>query len=189
MPHHDLKLVRFDCAELRPYHRNPRRGDVEAITRSLEINGQYRPIVVNLGTTTGRPLEVLAGNHTLAAAKTLQWSQIDAVTVDVDDMEAARIVAADNRTADLGSYDNDLLIELLGELEGLDGTGYTQDDIDALTGADWGGDSADLFDPDTTEDKYREQYGVTVICRDEDHQRTIYERLHAEGLEVRVVTV
>lgn len=132
MPSHDLKLVRFDLTELTPYHRNPRRGDVEAITRSLEINGQYRPIVVNLGTRTTRPLEVLAGNHTLAAAKALGWAQIDAVTVDVDDMEAARIVAADNRTADLGGYDNDLLIELLGELEGLDGTGYTQDDIDSL---------------------------------------------------------
>lgn len=103
MPSHDLKLVRFDLTELTPYHRNPRRGDVEAITRSLEINGQYRPIVVNLGTRTTRPLEVLAGNHTLAAAKALGWAQIDAVTVDVDDMEAARIVAADNRTADLGA--------------------------------------------------------------------------------------
>lgn len=157
MPHHNLRLVRFDCAELRPYHRNPRRGDVEAITRSLEINGQYRPIVVNLGTTTGRPLEVLAGNHTLAAAKALQWSQIDAVTVDVDDMEAARIVAADNRTGDLGGYDNDLLIELLGELEGLDGTGYTDDDLS---------DMLDLAEGPPTLDELADEYGDP---RDDDN--------------------
>ena len=112
-PVHALDVERYHPDELRPYHRNPRLGDVEAIARSLEVNGQYRPIVVNLGRHTGRPLEVLAGNHTLAAARHLGWDRIAATTVDVDDMEAARIVAADNRTADLGGYDDDVLLALL----------------------------------------------------------------------------
>ncbi len=34
---------------------------------------------------------------------------------------------------------------------------------------------------------YREQYGVIVLCEDEVHQRQIYERLHADGLRVKVV--
>ena len=51
-----LQLVDYYVDELTSYHRNPRRGDVETIVRSLEVNGQYRPIVVNLGTRTGRPL-------------------------------------------------------------------------------------------------------------------------------------
>ena len=131
-PQHPLDVERYHPDELRPYHRNPRLGDVEAIARSQEVNGQYRPIVVNLGRHTGRPLEVLAGNHTLAAAKHLGWAKIAATTVDVDDMEAARIVAADNRTADLGGYDDAVLIGLLQELPDLDGTGYTEDDLDDL---------------------------------------------------------
>ena len=49
---------------LRPYARNPRRGDVATIVESLRANGQYRPIVVRSSTR-----EVLAGNHTLAAAR------------------------------------------------------------------------------------------------------------------------
>ena len=105
--------------ELSPYHRNPRRGNVDAIAESLQVNGQYRPVVVNVGTHTGRPLEVLAGNHTLAAAKQLGWKYITATTVDVDDLAAARIVAADNRTADLGDYDDQILVELLQQLAGL----------------------------------------------------------------------
>ena len=45
---------------------------------------------------------------------------------------AARIVAADNRTADLGGYDERLLAELLGDLPDLAGTGYTEDDLHRL---------------------------------------------------------
>lgn len=126
------RLIEYGPEELAPYHRNPRRGDVDAIAASLRRNGQYRPIVVNLGTHTGRPLEVLAGNHTLAAARQLGWDRIAATTVDVDDHQAARIVAADNRTADLGGYDDDVLLELLQELPDLEGTGYNDDNLTRL---------------------------------------------------------
>lgn len=36
---------------------------------------------------------------------------------------------------------------------------------------------------------YKEQYGVIVICRDEKEQQEIYERLRAEGLTLKIVTV
>ena len=54
--------------QLHTHHQNPRRGDVQAIADSLRVNGHFRPIVVNKGTHTGRPMEVLAGNHTIMAA-------------------------------------------------------------------------------------------------------------------------
>ena len=131
-PTHNLETVDYHPDELSPYHRNPRRGDIPAIMESLRVNGQYRPIVVNLGRQTGRPLEVLAGNHLLAAARELGWTTITAATIDVTDAEAARIVAADNRTADLGDYDTDALLSLLRDLDGLEGTGYDDDDLDLL---------------------------------------------------------
>ena len=95
-------LETYRLADLRPYHAI---GDPEAIRAALRImdrTGQYRPIVVNAGTKTGRYREVLAGNHTLAAALKLGWSHLAGSVVDVDDDTAARIVAADNRTAELG---------------------------------------------------------------------------------------
>lgn len=85
-----LALVEYHPDELNPYHANARRGDLAAIARSLETNGQYRPIVVNLGRHTGRPLEVLAGNHTLAAARQLGWTKIAATTERIDAIKAAR---------------------------------------------------------------------------------------------------
>lgn len=135
MAAHDLATTQAPVAELRTYHRNPRRGNTQVIAQSLRVNGQYRPIVVNAGTHTGRPGEVLAGNHTLMAARDLGWEHVAAVTVDVDDDQAARIVAADNRTSDLGEYDDRLLLELLADLPDLDGTGYDPGDIAALEAA------------------------------------------------------
>lgn len=142
-PIHDLATSREPVAELRTFHRNPRRGDVDAIARSLAVQGQYRPIVVNRGTFTLRRNEVLAGNHTLKAARELGWSHITVCWVDVDDDQAARIVAADNRTADLGGYDDAVLADLLGDLDSLDGTGYTDSDLAALLAPDEGDDDPD----------------------------------------------
>lgn len=122
------------------FHKNPRQGDLAAIEGSLRANSQYKPIVVNRGTHTGRPLEVIAGNHTLMAIRNLtekhpddeRWHNVLVHYVDVDDDRAARIVAADNRTAQLGSFDDRLLLELLSDLEDLDGTGYDNDDLAEL---------------------------------------------------------
>lgn len=184
-----IALVKFDVTELTPYYKNPRRGDVNKIARSLDVNSQYRPIVVNLGTHTGRPLEVLAGNHTLAAAKQLGWASIDATTVDVDDLAAARIVAADNRTADLGSYDDEQLIELLEMLaegdEGLEGTGYTDDDLAALLNADVDEEPNDSG----AIDDYSERFELVVECRDETAQAKLFEQLSREGWTCRLLTL
>ncbi|MFF4509401.1 ParB/RepB/Spo0J family partition protein [Streptomyces sp. NPDC001401] len=118
--------------ELVPYHRNPRTGDLDSITESLSINGQYRPIVVNRGTLTGRPGEILAGNHTFKAAKQLGWDKIAVTWLDVDEDAAAKIVIVDNRTNDLAGYDSVLLADILTELPDLQGTGYDQDQLDHL---------------------------------------------------------
>lgn len=119
-------------SRLRLYARNPRRGDVEAIKESLRLNGQYRPIVVNRGSATGREHEVLAGNHTLRAARELGWNKIDATYVDVDDEQARRIVLVDNRTNDLASYDLEELLAELEALPSLEGSGYDSTALDDL---------------------------------------------------------
>jgi ParB-like chromosome segregation protein Spo0J len=112
--------------------QNPRRGRVDQIAESLTKHGQYRPIVVNIGTHTGRKNEVLAGNHTLIAARNLGWEKIDVGMIDVDEKMAKSIIAADNRLSDLGEYDDKALAELLSGLDDLTGTGYSDDDLAAL---------------------------------------------------------
>lgn len=129
-----IQYESLPVAELNSFEGNPRRGDVAKIAESLEVRGQYRPIVVNRGTHTGRAMEVLAGNHTLAAAREIGWVSIAAGIVDVDEQTARSIVVADNRLADLGDYDEKALAELLDGLDSI-GTGYTDEEIDALVAA------------------------------------------------------
>lgn len=119
--------------ELQPHPRNPRHGDVKVIAESLRVNGQYRPIVVSSDDV------ILAGNHTYRAALSLGWSTIAVVRVPFhsDSAEAARIMVADNRASDLGTYDDAALLELLQELteetaDALSGTGYSDEDLEQL---------------------------------------------------------
>lgn len=121
----EVKTVALSA--LKTYHNNPRKGNVEVIADSLAAFGQYKPITVNKKTN-----EILAGNHTFEAAKKLGWTDISVAYVDVDEDTAARIVAIDNRAADLGTYDDEKLFDLLSELEDLAHTGYTADSFDDL---------------------------------------------------------
>jgi len=159
--------------ELNLYDRNPRQGDVQAIKASMLANGIFRPIVVNRGTHTGKPNQVLAGNHSLKAMRELtednpddtRWSMVNVWMVDVDEEHAAKIVLADNRTADLGSYDNEELIGLMEGLQGdLDGTGYDEDDLAILLDMTAGPDSLDDLEDEFGEPE-DDDFWITVRLR------------------------
>lgn len=134
----------FAPDEVKQFHRNPRKGNLSLIKDSLEASGQYRPIVVNKGTHTGRENEVLVGNHTARAILELgrenpndtRWASITAYVIDVDDEAANRIVLADNKTSDNATYDQETLLGLLESVDhDLDGTGYDYDELDELMDA------------------------------------------------------
>lgn len=119
--------VQVRINDLTPYPQNPRRGDIQAIAESLSYHGQFKPIVVNKRNNT-----ILAGNHTYKAAKRLGWKHISVVYVDVEPIEARRIMLADNRINDLASYNEGLLETVLKTFDDLNGTGFTEGDIKAL---------------------------------------------------------
>ena len=116
--------IAIDSVKL--YPDNPRHSDVKALVESLKANGQYKPIVVQKSSNF-----ILAGNHIWQAAKQLNWQKIAIVYADVDDIQAKKIVLADNRLADLGTYDTNKLLELLGDIP-LEGSGYSAADVDDL---------------------------------------------------------
>jgi ParB-like chromosome segregation protein Spo0J len=126
-----MKIIKAKIDTLVPHPQNVRQGDVGAIVESLRVHGQYRPIVVQAGTK-----HILAGNHTWKAAKALDWKEIEAVEVDVDDEQALRILLIDNRANDLATYNDSALAELLKQLADseaeLKGTGFDGDDLDDL---------------------------------------------------------
>jgi hypothetical protein len=108
-------LQPIDSVRLHP--RNPRIGDIAKITDSIKANGFFGYIVAQESTSY-----CLIGNHRLQAAIQLGLTEIPTVWVDVDDAEALRILLDDNRTSDLGTYDEQKLTALLESLPSLDGT-------------------------------------------------------------------
>lgn len=118
--------------QVKPLEGNPRRGDVEAIKASYARFGQRKPIVAR---KKGRSKvgEILAGNHQYQAAVALEWDEIAVLWVKDDDNDAKAFALADNRTHDLGYYDSDALAALMQDVD-LEGTGYTEMDLDALIG-------------------------------------------------------
>jgi site-specific DNA-methyltransferase (adenine-specific) len=142
-----LQALAVPIESITLHPRNPRIGDVEAVAASLQRFGQLKPLVVQASTRF-----VVAGNHLLRAAQKLGWTSIAANVEAMDDATATAYGLADNRTADLGDYDYNLLAAMLAEEEAADNlaaTGYDADDVAALLRAVGQGDERD---PDAVPD-------------------------------------
>jgi ParB-like chromosome segregation protein Spo0J len=123
-------IENVDPTTLSLHPENPRQGDVGAIVTSIEKNGWFGTLVAHRKTR-----QVLAGNHRLQAAIALEMDSVPVYWVDVDESEAKRILLADNRTSDLATWDDTILVTLLESLATNDellGSGYDGDDLDAL---------------------------------------------------------
>jgi len=157
MPAAFLATRDIRLGDLERFPGNARRGNVAEIRKSIRRHGQYRSLVVR---SHDGKLTILAGNHTAAALEAEGHETARCEVIECSDDEARRINAADNRLGELPDpetgerYDSDALAELLAGLDGdFDGTGWTEDDLDALLAEDeelppgGGGDPDDAPEP------------------------------------------
>ena len=115
---------------IKPHPRNAKKGDVDAIVESIKKNGFYGAIVVQ-----AKSKEILVGNHRWKAAKQLGFTDVPVIWVDVDAATERRLLLVDNRTSELGEFDEEALLTLLREARAendLEGTGYSESDLDEL---------------------------------------------------------
>lgn len=116
--------------------------------RSLDKFGQRKPIVARVQSG-----EIIAGNHAFAAAKRLGWPEIAVVWVEDDDTTAKAFALADNRTSELGGWDNEMLAEIIAEvladdLDLLEAASYQQSDLEKLIAETTANAEDDLPVPD-----------------------------------------
>jgi hypothetical protein len=174
---------------VKPHPKNPRRGNVQRIMASLERFGQVRPIVVNGDNV------IIAGNHTYQAMRELGHKFINIVRVDLNDQDAQAFLLADNRTADAASWDDEGLISVLEDLtsnSSLDGTGFTQDDLDDLLGAIEDVNTASYTTIEEFEGDYAEPPEVTAERwegRNEGQNREVVFLLPHEDYEEFIASV
>ena len=170
-----------ELSKLSEHPENPNVGDIGAIHQSVDASGFYGAIIAQK--STGR---VLAGNHRLKALLQKGASVGPVIYVDVDDVTAKRILVGDNRTTRLGHDDDAKLAALLQDIAAqtgsIIGTGYDDDDLDALL--------RKLNPPDLdTSPQIGSglQYRIIVECLGEAHQVELLDQFEKSGLKVKPV--
>jgi DNA modification methylase len=108
---------------------------IDAIANSLKRFGQQKPIVCDAAGVT------VAGAGLLAAAVQLGWTHVAAVRSQLVGAERVAYGIADNRTAELSTWDDDALRALVGSMpeDMAAASGYTQDELQQLLAGDEGG--------------------------------------------------
>lgn len=148
----EISTRRLDELTLDPTNaRKHSEANIAAIQASLSMFGQRRAAVIR---DSGL---VLAGNGMVEAAIRLGWDKI-AVTVVPDDWtetEARAFALADNRTAELAEWDQDVLAQHLVELD-LDGFD--------LTDIGFASKTRDPADPPEDFDEYGDDIDTDYRC-------------------------
>lgn len=116
-----------ELAQLLDHPRNPRRGADASVAASLDANGWYGAIIAQQSSRL-----ILAGHTRRRVLSASGQKRGPVLWVDCDDETATRILLADNRTAELATWDSAALADLLGEIPDLAGTGYDAKAFDAL---------------------------------------------------------
>lgn len=114
-----LQIHVLPISELTPDPNNARvhkRKSLDALCESLSTFGQRKPILIT------KDKVVIAGNGTLAAAQILEWQTINCTYVPSEwsQQQITAYALADNATAELSTWDEDLLqvqLEGLKDLE------------------------------------------------------------------------
>lgn len=123
----DLASLSLDTANVRKHGSR----SIDAIADSLTQFGQRKPVVI-----TSKNV-VITGNGTVQAARKLGWKEITAVRIPADwtEEKIRAFAIADNRTSELSSWDNGLLLEQLSNLAKIEieTVGFTADELADLT--------------------------------------------------------
>lgn len=133
-----------DLVALVDHPRNPRRGADEVVARSIDANGWYGAIIAHEPTGF-----ILAGHTRRRALREAGVEHGPVIWLDCDDQTATRILLADNRTAELATWDDAELAELLREMGPAEfsGAAFTPYDVEALARA------LDDFAPEETDER------------------------------------
>ena len=194
-PPADLRITYRRLDELVPYAANARThtpAQVAKLKKSLMAFGWTNPMLVADGGMIAGHGRLAAALELLAEGKAprLTPSAYEGPTIDLSHLSKAErraYIIADNRLAlDAGWDDHLLHAEIEGlKLDGfdLDLTGFSDLQLRDIIGAD----EEDTAPAGGSTGAYKEQYGVIVLCKDEAQQAEIYNRLLAEGLQVKVV--
>lgn len=179
-----LATVEIPTRDLEPHPQNAKKHDMDTLRRSVRRFGQYRTIVVQAPRNGRKKHRVLAGHGTWFALVAEGFDSVACNVHDIDDDTALRIVLMDNRAPELGGWDDEALVAMLGSLPDLDDTGYSQRDFDRM--------QAKLMEDfesgdQGVEETLGQRFGVVVELEDEEEQARVIDAIVDLGFEPRAL--
>ena len=141
----DPQIIQKNIDDLKPYEKNPRRNDaaVSAVAASIRNYGFKVPIVID------KDGVIVTGHTRYRAAKKLGLEAVPVILADdLTPTQIKEFRLADNKTAELASWDDALLREELLELDADTMSEFGFEDI-LLDDDSAGGDSQDSEDDDS----------------------------------------
>src|SRR5437660_7568533 len=128
-----MKVQMWKLADVKPYPNNPRHNDaaVDAVAASIQRFGFRQPIVVDAQGV------IIVGNTRYKAALKLGLQTVPVhVAKELTEAEIKGYRLADNRTADIATWNEELLIQEIMGLQQLDFdidvTGFSRADLNRL---------------------------------------------------------
>lgn len=128
-----LKQETVGIDDIRPAEKNVRKHpikQVEALKRSYEMFGQYRPLVVD---SDG---QIIVGNGMYKALVELgvQQAEVKRLPADFPEDMKKKLMLADNKTQQIGSDDMMAIEELIIDIGDFDIPGFDSDILEDLYG-------------------------------------------------------
>lgn len=110
-----MKLELKKLSEIKPYWRNARKNEraIEAVIDSIKEYGYSAPIVVD------KKGVIIAGHTRFKALSRLEYTEAHVVVSDMDEARAKEYRIIDNKTSELATWDQELLIPELREFRDL----------------------------------------------------------------------
>ena len=145
MKNKEMNIVWLPIDKVKPYDNNPRINDeaVPAVAESIKKFDWQQPIVIN------RDNVILAGHTRYKAALRLGLDEVPCKYADkLTEEEANEYRLADNKTAELATWDDEKLAEELAKCADFDMSAFGFTEPEELEDVDM--DAYDEVDPEST---------------------------------------
>ena len=182
------KFEQVPVEKLVPYARNARvhgEKQILQLRSSLREFGFIAPIIID------KKFNIIAGHARFEAAKAESMTEVPCIFAEhLTETQKKAYIITDNKLALNSEWDDEILALEFEELKesdfNLNLLGFDEKEIEKYfnSGAADGASGQISGENSFT---YKEQYGVIVMCSDENNQREVYEKLLEMGYECKVV--
>jgi len=176
----EMKIIYKNIEDIIPYENNPRHNEnaVDYVANSIKEFGFKVPIIID------KENVVVTGHTRLKASEKLGIKKVPVIMAsDLTEEQIKAFRLADNKVAQFSSWDMEKL-ELELEDINIDMCEFGFEDLNMVIE-----DNEQIDETTDTHFNYKEQFGVIVMCKNEEEQEQIYNRLTEEGYECKVVAV